>query len=220
MDEKLWAQVEAERLSLADLLETLTPAQWETPSLCTRWRVRDVAAHVAMTPIPEPSLPTLLVALARARGRLWTAAAQIAVDHAQRPTPAIVAELRQYAAARTVPRPTNPDNLLLDILVHGQDIAVPLGLDRPMPAEAAEAGFLHVWTMGWPFHARRRMRGLRLIATDAAVDVGDRGGELVQGRLADLLLLITGRTRTAMDRLDGEGVALLRNTTTTTGVSP
>lgn len=36
----------AERTDLADFLATLRPEQWETPSLCEGWRVRDVVAHV------------------------------------------------------------------------------------------------------------------------------------------------------------------------------
>ena len=36
----------AERTDLADFLATLTPEQWEVPSLCDGWRVRDVVAHV------------------------------------------------------------------------------------------------------------------------------------------------------------------------------
>src|SRR4051794_26661265 len=36
----------AERTELADLLATLRPEQWEAPSLCEGWRVRDVVAHV------------------------------------------------------------------------------------------------------------------------------------------------------------------------------
>jgi uncharacterized protein (TIGR03083 family) len=35
-----------EREDFADLLAGLSAAQWEQPSLCARWRVRDVAAHV------------------------------------------------------------------------------------------------------------------------------------------------------------------------------
>ena len=35
----------AERTDLADFLATLTPGQWEAPSL-EGWRVRDVVAHV------------------------------------------------------------------------------------------------------------------------------------------------------------------------------
>ena len=211
MDETRWQDVERERLSLADLLDSLTSAQWETQSLCERWRVRDVAAHVAMSPVPEPSMSTLVAALVRAHGHLWEAAAAIAVDYAQRPTEEIAAGLRRVAASRAVPRVTNPDNLLMDLLVHGQDITIPLGIERPMPTDAAVAGFRRVWSMGWPFHARRRMRGLHLIATDAPVDVGDPDGARVQGRLGDLLLLITGRADPALDRLDGEGTARLRS---------
>lgn len=220
MDETRWQDVERERLSLADLLDTLTPAQWEAQSLCARWRIRDVAAHVAMSPVPEPSMSTLVAALVRARGRLWEAAAQIAVDYAQRPTEEIAAGLRRVAASRAMPRVTNPDNLLMDLLVHGQDIAIPLGIERPMPTDAAVAGFHRVWSMGWPFHARRRMRGIHLIATDAAVDVGDPDGARIHGRLADLLLLITGRTDPALDRLDGEGTARLRSIPRPSGGTP
>ena len=203
MDETLWRAVERERLSLATLLEELTPEQWETPSLCALWRVRDVAAHVAMTPT-APSMGTLLRQLARARGDLWAAGAQVAVDHARRPTGELVEQLRRDAALRSMPRVTNPDNILMDALVHGQDVAVPLGIDRPMPTAAAEAAFARVWGMGWPFHARRRLAGLRLVATDADVDVG--AGAAVEGELRVLLLLVTGRKEAALRRLHGAGV--------------
>ncbi|MEU0313383.1 maleylpyruvate isomerase family mycothiol-dependent enzyme [Nocardioides sp. NPDC006273] len=36
----------AERRDLADFLETLTPEQWDRPSLCRGWTVRDVVAHM------------------------------------------------------------------------------------------------------------------------------------------------------------------------------
>ena len=32
--------------AFADLLDTLSAEQWETPSRCDGWRVADVAAHV------------------------------------------------------------------------------------------------------------------------------------------------------------------------------
>lgn len=215
MDETRWRDVERERLTLADLLDSLTPQQWESPSLCARWRVRDVAAHVAMSPVPEPSMPTLIAALVHARGHLWDAAAQIAMDYAHRPTAEIADTLRRVANSRGMPRITNADNLLMDILIHGQDIALPLGIERPMPIDAAVAGFERVWSMGWPFRAQRRMRGMRLIATDAPVDVGVRDGQPIHGKLADLLLLVTGRTDAALARLAGEGVDALRSGRTT-----
>ena len=95
----------------------------------------------------------------------------------------------------------------MDVLVHGQDIAVPLGIERPMPTDAAVAGFERVWKMGWPFHARRRLRGIHLAVTDGPVTVG--AGPLIEGLLADLLLLITGRSDPALTRLAGEGFPVL-----------
>ncbi len=202
MDDSGWLALEQERLTLADLLAGLSPDQWATASLCARWRVRDVAAHVAMTPT-APTMPTMLGALARARGDLWSAGASIAVAHAQRPTDEIVAQLRRDAAARSMPVFTTAENLLMDSLVHGQDIAIPLGIPRRMPPAAARAGFDRVWSMGWPFHARRRFAGLRLVATDADLSVGD--GAIVEGELSALLLLVTGRTEAALLHLHGPG---------------
>jgi len=52
--ETSWRVIEQERLSLAALLEALTDEQWNSPSLCHGWRVKDVAAHVALTPQAPP----------------------------------------------------------------------------------------------------------------------------------------------------------------------
>ncbi len=35
-----------ERTDLTELLATLTPSQWNAPTLCAQWRVRDLVAHV------------------------------------------------------------------------------------------------------------------------------------------------------------------------------
>jgi uncharacterized protein (TIGR03083 family) len=204
--EARWLRIEAERRSLADLLAGLTPDQWEAQSLCSEWRVRDVAAHVAMTPT-EPRPGTIITGLVKARGDVWAMGRDVARAHAERPTEEIVHELRRDAALRTMPFVTNARNILLDVVVHGQDIAVPLGIDRSVPTDAGVASFERAWSMGWPFWARRRMRGTRLVATDAPVDVGE--GDVVEGTLADLLLLVTGRSQAAAQRLAGPGLARL-----------
>ena len=61
-EERSWELIAAERRALADLLDGLTPEQWEAPSLCAGWRVRDVAAHVALTP-QHPSIGGMIAAL-------------------------------------------------------------------------------------------------------------------------------------------------------------
>jgi hypothetical protein len=42
----VWTDVHQERQALLEILETLTPEQWDTPSFCTEWNVRDVVGHM------------------------------------------------------------------------------------------------------------------------------------------------------------------------------
>jgi uncharacterized protein (TIGR03083 family) len=118
-----------------------------------------------------------------------------------------VAELRDHADSRKLSAPTTAPNLALDILVHGQDIAVPLGLNRPMPPGAAADGATRAWNMGYPFWARRRLRGYRLTATDIDWQVGT--GAEVRGPISAQLLLLTGRL-SALTMLDGDGASAIR----------
>jgi uncharacterized protein (TIGR03083 family) len=189
--------------ALADLLDELSDAEWETPSLCAGWRVRDVAAHVALAP-QAPSIWAMTADAVRAVGRFHRLNHDVAVRHAQRPVSDLVDELRRYADSRRLPIVTNYRNILFDTLVHAQDIALPLGRQLPMPPEAAAAAATRVWTMGWPFWARRRLRAVRLVANDVNWSVG--AGSDVTGPIDALLLLLTGRT-VALSRLTGAGLA-------------
>jgi uncharacterized protein (TIGR03083 family) len=203
--EASWRVSDKERLSLADLLEGLTDAEWSSPSLCTGWRVRDVAAHVALAPQP-PSVWTMLVEGVRAGGRFHKLNHDMSVRHAEDSGSDLVAQLREHAGSRRLPKVTNYRNILFDILVHGQDIAIPLGIPREMPKEAARAGINRVWTMGWPFGVTRRLREFRYMATDVDWTAGD--GPEVTGPVDALLLIVTGR-RAALPRLSGPGVVEL-----------
>jgi len=204
-----WRVIASERRSLADLLEQLTGEQWETPSLCAGWRVRDVAAHIAMVPTAPGKLAMARGAV-RAHGNFNRLNHDLAVRHARRPTSDIVAELRDDADSRLLPSVTSVTNLAFDILVHGQDIAIPLGVSRTMPTDAATAGAARVWNMGWPFWARRRLRGYRLTATNANWSVG--AGAEIYGPIDAMLLLLTGRPA-ALTKLTGDGALALRERT-------
>lgn len=201
--EQSWQVITEQRLGLARLLQGLSDAEWEQPSLCAGWRVRDVAAHVALAP-QVPGLGSMLADAIRAHGSFHRLNHDVAVRHAARPTRAIVAELRMHADSRRLPVVTNYRNILFDVLVHAQDIAIPLGRDYPMPSEAARVGADRVWTMGWPFWARRRLRGVQLLATD--IDWSAGAGVELRGPIGMLLLLLTGRTATAVPHLSGPGV--------------
>ena len=204
-----WAVIGEQRRVLADLLDGLDGAQWARPSLCDDWRIRDVAAHVALTP-QSPGIVRILAAGGRARGDLQAVNRDMAIGHADREPAALVAELRTLADSRRKPAITTLDNLLFDTMVHIQDVAIPLGLTRSMPVDAARHGADRVWRMGWPFWARRRLRGLRLVAVDVDWAMGD--GAEVRGPVQALLLLLTGRTAAALPRLTGPGTDRLTAT--------
>ena len=207
MDDTTWDLVETERRTLAELLDGLTPDQWAAPSLCTEWRVRDVAAHLAMTPARAPSIGTMFRALVANRGRLWSAGRDVAIAYAAMPTQQIVRELRDQAGSRARPVFVQDDNILLDLVVHGQDIAVPLGVDRPVPPAAGELVLRRVWSMGWPFHARRRLDGFSVRADDCDWSAGS--GPAVEASAAQLLLVMTERSA-QLEALRGPGAAALR----------
>ena len=197
-----WKVITEQRIALADLLDGLRPDQWEAPSLCDGWRIRDVAAHVALTP-QHPGVGAMLAGAVRARGDFDRLNHDLAVDHAARTPDRLVAELREHAASRRLPVVTTYRNLLFDVLVHVQDVAIPLGVERAMPVAAAREGVQRVWSMGWPFHARRWLGGMRLVATDSDWTAG--AGPEVHGTTEVLLLLLTGRTAAAQPRLTGPG---------------
>lgn len=184
----IWRHVDAQRAALADLLEGLPEPSWETPSLCAEWTVRDVAAHLTFSP-------------ARLREMLWPAvragfrfdvmvrdsAIRSPLTHEE-----IIAVLRGFLGSRRRAPLVSEREPLLDILVHTQDIAVPLGIDRPMPLDAAVVATDRViaLTKG-PFRLRRLPRGVRLVATD--VDWAWGAGQRVEGEIRWLLLAVAGR---------------------------
>ncbi len=199
----VWHTIDEQRMSLADLVEGLTPEQWNTPSLCEGWQVGDVAAHLTLA---HTGWLTATVDSVRARGSFNRMIHDSAV-RAGGEAPAVYAErLRAMVGSRKRAPIVTHLEPLTDVLVHGQDMAVPLGLDRPVPAEAAAAAAQRCYDMGFPFGAKRRLRGLRLVATDTDWSVGS--GELVEGPMRALLLLVTGRTDAARPHLTGSRRAL------------
>ncbi|MGW0178426.1 maleylpyruvate isomerase family mycothiol-dependent enzyme [Nocardia sp. NPDC003345] len=189
-EELVWAAVAAERRSLADLLADLPEAQWDHPTLCAGWRVRDIVAHILLT--SRARLGWLLLQLVRARGSVARMNFETAIRYAGNSTPeALLDELRALVPTRHRPVATTATDRLMDLVVHGQDIAVPLGLRREIPEQAAVWSAERVWEMGWPFHARRDLAGHRLVATDARWSAGS--GTPVRAPIAELLLIITGR---------------------------
>jgi hypothetical protein len=108
-----------------------------------------------------------------------------------------------------------PLETLTDILVHSQDIAVPLGMGLPMRASLCALAASRRWDTRdtWLASVNRRLPwpGCRLTATDTDWRRGQ--GPEVAGPIGAILLLITGRTA-ALGQRTGEGADVLRLTET------
>ena len=186
-DDEIWEHVDAQRAELADLLETLVSAQWATPSLCDAWTVREVAVHLVQA---NAGWGRMALEALRSGFRFDAMMARVARED-RRSTDEIVAALRGMVGSRRRPPGTKVVDPLLDALVHGQDIARPLGLPRTMPQDAALVVAERLWTMTFPINARRRFPDVRFEATDAPFAVG--GGRVVARPLADVVMLLAGR---------------------------
>lgn len=203
----VWSHLEAERLDLADFLDTLTPEEWNTPSLCGEWLVRDVAAHLAIGAWTPP-VPTVL-GIARNGFSLdrWIAAdaKRLGADD-----PAVItARLRSVAGWRKHPPGIPKTAPLIDVLVHGLDIRRPLGKPRAIPAGPfgiAAHDFTRRGITASKFGSRARIAGLRLQADDLDWSTGD--GPVVSGSSAAILLMFAQRP-VEPDEFTGDGAPAL-----------
>jgi uncharacterized protein (TIGR03083 family) len=186
----------------AAYLHTLAPEDWERPSLCEGWRVRDVVGHILYG--NELKLWTLPFRLARygfssdRSGRVYS------IRRAEGRAPEeLVGDFEQRDAWAGTCRIFPPRLVLLDRLVHHQDIRRALGHHRTVPEERLRACLDAAPPLGNVFGARKRVRGLRLEATDLDWSWGDVGAPVVRGPGEALLLAMLGRRQAAAE-LDGD----------------
>ncbi|AKS31490.1 maleylpyruvate isomerase family mycothiol-dependent enzyme [Mycolicibacterium goodii] len=204
--DQVFDAVAHERRSIADLIDSFTPEQLATPSLCGGWDVKTVAAHLVSdfsdgfwgflaSGIRHRNIDKGIDALARRRAQ--ASAAEIADM------------LRTQADFRLSQPITGPLSGLTDVLVHGADIRIPLGLAHlPDPDHVGWVlDFLTSRTQ-FGFFPQRRLRGIAL----HDVDTGRRWGtgKEIRGPGVAVMLAVCGRT-VALDRLTGPGVAVLRS---------
>jgi len=131
----------------------------------------------------------------------------MACRHAAQPAEVIIAEIRdRIGVHRPLPTVTFRETAI-DYLVHGMDIAIPLGRAMTMSPDLAVLAADRVWSTPRMFHARKKLAGYRLVADDTWWSAGE--GQEVGGPISALLLLLTGRPA-ALPLLTGPGAAGLR----------
>jgi uncharacterized protein (TIGR03083 family) len=194
----------AERRDLADLLETLTDDEWVASSLCDGWSVRDVVAHVVS--YEELSTVGLVLRMGRAVGRAGQANA-IGLRELADATPAdLLTQLRAHLRPTGLTAGFGGRIGLTDALIHHQDIRRPLDRPRTVPGERVLVA-LDMAMRAPTLPSRKKVKGLRLVATDVDWTTGD--GPEIAGSGEALLMAIAGRYA-ALDDLEGNGLDRLR----------
>ncbi|OBI48581.1 maleylpyruvate isomerase family mycothiol-dependent enzyme [Mycobacterium sp. E796] len=193
----LMTMAHAERADLADFLSTLAPRDWEAPSLCTKWTVKDVVAHVIS--YEELGAAGLLKRFAKG----WVVRAnQVGVDEFSRLSPEQLLEfLRGHLEPRGLTAGFGGMIALVDGTVHHQDIRRSLCRPRTIPPDRLQR-VLGLVPGNPRLGAGRRIRGLRLRASD--VDWAHGAGPEVSGPGEALLMAMTGRPA-ALAELGGPG---------------
>lgn len=203
--DELWSATHAERAALAADLARLDADRWATPSLCGRWTVEEVVAH--------------LTAAASLGGFRWfrsIVGARFKPDlHNDRrlaehrgATPAETLDrFRAVITSTTAPSGHTPA-WLGEVVVHGQDIRRPLGIARTPGVDAATTVATFFVSRNFTVESKTAAAGLRLEATDGPFRHGV--GPLVRGTTVALTMALAGRAAYC-DDLDGPGVPTLRD---------
>lgn len=197
----LMTMAHTERSDLADFLATLAPQDWQAPSLCSRWTVKDVVAHVVSYEELGP------LGLVRRFAKGWVVRAnQVGVDeYSALSAPQLLAFLRDHLQPRGLTAGFGGMIALVDGTIHHQDIRRALGRPRSIPHDRLQR-VLQLVPGNPRLGAGRRIRGLRLRATDVDWVHGD--GPEVSGPGEALLMTMSGR-RAALADLTGPGHATL-----------
>jgi len=192
------ADIAATLTGIAGILETLSGAEWESPSLCSGWRVRDTAGHLVWrvgTPtrellgtgwtalreqLPDPSVHHVVDTLSRR-------AAEAEPDEL---VAALYATAAEYAAGRVTWRGRHGITELTEVVVHGLDLAHPLG--RTLVVSPVALGAVAVRkALIAPTPVKAIVRRRTLVATDAGWRVGR--GAVIDSTAVNIVLFLFGR---------------------------
>jgi uncharacterized protein (TIGR03083 family) len=192
--------IAAHRRSLAAALDTLSADQWRSPSLCAGWTATHVVAHQTM-PF-RISEPDFMAGLQRCGGDFTRFSDEIAERDSRLPPAELVAVLRDNAETPWSPPGGGLTGALTHDVIHGLDVAWPLGLAYQIPERATTTVLDSLTSTGRQSLFGFPLEGIRVAATDVAWSAGE-GAELT-GKSRDLLPLLAGRA-VPRERFDGAG---------------
>lgn len=188
----------AEKRELADLCASLTPAEWDAPSLCEGWRVRDVVAHIVgnqrdWKDIFKPPFG----------GGVDKFNARQVQKRKDWPLARLMAELVETIEPPALYKPVAAF-ILYDTWVHQQDIRWAINKSRQQDPERMRVLLNSALKVGM---GKKQVEGMRLVANDFTWAHGT-GPEIV-GPSEALVMMLANRP-SAWERLEGAGVARIK----------
>lgn len=184
------AAVAAERHDLATLLTGLSERQWDTPTLCVGWRVREVVAHMTMP--YRLSTPKFLFELARSRGAFNKMADRVArADTAALTSGELAASMADNTGHAWKPPGGGFEGALSHDVIHGLDFTVPLGVGRKVPEDRLRIVLDGIRPKNLDYFGVD-LTGIELRADDLDWTFGS--GTPLSGAAQDLLMVLCGRS--------------------------
>jgi uncharacterized protein (TIGR03083 family) len=202
-----YARLLADEVSdMSAFLRGLSEEQWEQPSLCGEFTVREVIGH--MLSAVEASIWTVIRMLPGAGFSMDRVSVDMAKQRVDgRTSQELIADFETHDPRRGLARLIPLKTAFLERVVHHQDMRRPLGMPRQVPEERLTA-VLDVAVSGHNgVNSKKRAAGLALRATD--VDWSQGTGPDVEGSGEAILMALCNRA-VAVEDLSGDGVEALR----------
>jgi uncharacterized protein (TIGR03083 family) len=194
-DDELFDETVAQRTGLVQVLDGLAEREWDQPSLCENWRIREVVAHITMP--YRHSGAAILAAMVRARGKFDVAADRLARRDATEPPSSLLDCLRRNVNHRWKPPGGGQLGALSHDVIHGLDITEALDLP-PVSPPARLVEVLNSPKLMRAFNVD--LTNYRLVATDSDYTHGE--GRSLRLPAKDLLLIVTGRQQVSTSTSD------------------
>lgn len=200
----LWIRIREEREALAEVLPTLTDQQWQAPSLCEGWTIRDVVAHVIGS-YERETLP-MVAGLLRSGLNLHAYNQKVLQRIGAVSNKTLMARYNSTVDLRNKP-PMPTQFVLAETLIHNEDILRALDRRRVVPIETVLI-VAHLYrSIGMARKWRKSNGYIKLVASDASWQYG--AGDEARGPLLSIVMLIAGRTSPIKD-LSGPGAERLK----------
>lgn len=208
-DSHAWDMYAAERADIHAFLASLTPAQWDEPSLCEGWRVRDVAVHLLVDgPVEQLGVVRAFARAATFKFSVHRINQWWITRNRERPVTEIVAAFDGPWRPGRISKLLGPKTGIRAMVIHHQDMRRALGIPRVVPGERVRAALDMVLTRfgSTNLGSSQRAAGLRLHADD--IDWSWGSGPEVTGPAEAILMAVAGRPSALAD-LSGDGLPVL-----------